>query len=105
MRAGNDSKQTTALHAQAIESGVGEPANDWSEIARAWRTELGVGTALVLLVVLSSFLAPNFLTLGNLSLLLRQTSVVMIIAVGMTFVIIAGEIDLSIGATVGLAGV
>ncbi|WP_170984349.1 ABC transporter permease [Rhodoligotrophos defluvii] len=75
-----------------------------STILASWRAEIGVGIALVALIVYFSVTAPNFLSLANFSTLLTQTSVVAIIAVGMTMVIIAGEIDLSVGATVGLAG-
>ncbi len=70
-----------------------------------WRSELGVGAALLVLIVVCSFLGPNFLTLSNFEAILRQTSVTMIVAVGMTMVIIAGEIDLSVGSMVALAGV
>jgi ribose/xylose/arabinose/galactoside ABC-type transport system permease subunit len=69
-----------------------------------WRAEIGVAIALVLLIVLFGFTAPNFLTPENIVTLMQQTSVVAMIAVGMTMVIIAGEIDLSVGATVGLSG-
>jgi ribose/xylose/arabinose/galactoside ABC-type transport system permease subunit len=69
-----------------------------------WRAEIGVAIALVLLCVIFSFTAPNFFSTENFVTLLQQTSVVAIIAVGMTMVIIAGEIDLSVGATVGLSG-
>lgn len=47
----------------------------------------------------------RFLTLVNLTNVLRQTSVNTIIAVGMTIVIITGGIDLSVGAVLALAGV
>lgn len=70
----------------------------------AWRAEIGVALALVALIAFFSATAPNFLSVANLSTLLRQVSVVAVIAVGMTMVIIAGEIDLSVGATLGLAG-
>ena len=70
----------------------------------SWRAEIGVGLALVTLIIYFSATASNFLTVANFATLLTQTSVVAMIAVGMTMVIIAGEIDLSVGATVGLAG-
>ncbi len=76
-----------------------------TEFFAAWRSEIGVGTALIVLIVALSFVAQNFFTLNNFSSLLTQTSVTAIVAVGMTMVIIAGEIDLSVGSTVGLAGV
>ncbi|MGQ9368330.1 ABC transporter permease [Azospirillum sp. ST 5-10] len=76
----------------------------WKADLSTWRAEIGVGLALVALIVLFGLTAPNFLTPENFVTLLQQTSVVAIIAVGMTMVIIAGEIDLSVGATVGLSG-
>ncbi|HOV62624.1 MAG TPA: ABC transporter permease [Spirochaetia bacterium] len=69
------------------------------------RTE---GTLLLILLVLGialSIATDNFLTPGNLSNLVRQTSVSGIVALGMTFVIIAGGIDLSVGSSVGFAGI
>jgi len=77
---------------------------DLKHVLGAWRAEIGVGIALIVLVVLFSATAPNFWSLSNGATLLRQTSTVAIVAVGMTMVIIAGEIDLSVGATIGLAG-
>jgi ribose/xylose/arabinose/galactoside ABC-type transport system permease subunit len=76
----------------------------WRESLGLWRTEIGVGLGLVFLIVLFSFIAPHFASLDNASSILTQTSVTAIVAVGMTMVIIAGEIDLSVGASVGLAG-
>jgi len=70
----------------------------------AWRAEIGVGTALVVLIVLLSLVAKNFFSLHNFASLLTRTSVIAIVAVGMTMVIIGGEINLSVGSTVGLSG-
>lgn len=70
-----------------------------------WRAEIGVASGLVLLVVLWAIVAPHFLTTTNLTLLLQQMSVLMIVAVGETFVILTGEIDLSVGSMVGLSTV
>ena len=47
----------------------------------------------------------SFLTAGNLSNVLRQNAFTAILAAGMTFVIITGGIDLSVGSVVGLSGV
>lgn len=44
--------------------------------------------ALLVLIVIVSFISPNFFTIDNLLNILRQTSVNAIIAVGMTFVIL-----------------
>jgi ribose/xylose/arabinose/galactoside ABC-type transport system permease subunit len=60
---------------------------------------------LVLLVVLFSFIAPNFLTFGNLRTLIRQVSFAGISAVGLMFVMISGGIDLSIGSQIVFANV
>ena len=49
--------------------------------------------------------SPYFLTVGNLSSVIRQTTVITIMAIGMTVVIAAAGIDLSVGSMVGLTGV
>ncbi len=59
---------------------------------------------LFVLVVFLVFTAPGFATLGNALNVLRTDAMLGIIAFGMTAVIIAGEIDLSVGAGVALAG-
>jgi ribose transport system permease protein len=55
---------------------------------------------LVFLLVLFSFVAPNFMTFGNLRTLIRQVSFSGISAVGLMFVMISGGIDLSIGSQI-----
>jgi ribose/xylose/arabinose/galactoside ABC-type transport system permease subunit len=85
--------------------GAGSVARRPGMSLAAWRSEIGVGTALIVLIVALSFVAKNFFSLANFGSLLTQTSVTAIVAVGMTMVIIAGEIDLSVGATIGLSGV
>ena len=62
----------------------------------------------VVFVVIFAFLSvasPSFLTTNNLIGLLRQVSMLMIASVGMTFLIIAGGIDLSIGSANAVTGV
>lgn len=61
--------------------------------------------AFTLLVIVLIAFAPNFFTQGNLMNVLRQVSMIAIMAVGMTFVIITGEIDLSVGSMVAFGGV
>lgn len=63
-----------------------------------------LGLALVIAVVLS-FASPYFLKSSNLFNLLDQSVVVGIVAVGMTFVILTGGIDLSVGSVAGLTGI
>jgi ribose/xylose/arabinose/galactoside ABC-type transport system permease subunit len=59
---------------------------------------------LVIFCFVLSFLAPGFLTADNLLNVLRNVSMQGVIAFGMTMVIIAGEIDLSVGSAVAFAG-
>ena len=59
---------------------------------------------LLLLVVVVSILSPSFLNGRNLLNVFRQTSVNAIIAAGMTFVILTGGIDLSVGSVLALSG-
>jgi ribose transport system permease protein len=66
--------------------------------------ETGVFIALVLMCVFLSFTSPSFLSVRNLLNVGRQVSLYGIMAVGMTFVLIAKEIDLSIGSTYALVG-
>ncbi len=63
---------------------------------------LGVGIVLLLLGILLAFQTEYFLTWKNLSNILTQTSVTLIMAVGMTFVITTAEIDLSVGSLLAL---
>ena len=60
---------------------------------------------LVLLWVILSVATQSFASGNNISNLLRQGSMIAILAVGQTFVIITGGIDLSVGAVVGFATV
>lgn len=60
---------------------------------------------LVVLVVIFSIASPNFLRINNLLNVLRQVAVMGILTAGMTYVIIAGGMDLTVGAYLGLSGV
>ena len=59
---------------------------------------------LVLLIAVVSILNPSFLSPKNIMNILRQTSVNAVIAAGMTFVILTGGIDLSVGSILGISG-
>lgn len=63
-----------------------------------------MGLALTLAIVLS-ILSPYFLTERNIYNILDQSVVIGIVAVGMTFVILTGGIDLSVGAVFGVTGI
>lgn len=59
---------------------------------------------LVVLSLFAIFIGGSFFSLNNILNIIRQTAVVSMIAVTMTFVIAIGEIDLSVGSTIGLSG-
>ena len=63
--------------------------------------ELGVLSVLVVLVILLSVVSPVFLKPVNLINIVRQTVEIGIMAIGMTFLITAGELDLSVGSIFG----
>ena len=65
---------------------------------------LGPFSVLIVIILIFSILTPTFRTLGNLTSVGLSASVYVILAMGMTFVIISGGIDLSLGSIVGLAG-
>jgi erythritol transport system permease protein len=60
--------------------------------------------ALCLLVITFAWLTPEFLTTGNLTILIKHVAINAILAIGMTFVVLSGGIDLSVGSVAGLAG-
>ena len=68
--------------------------------------EAGVLAGLVLVALLFTFLiGPQFLSAANLELMARQTAIVAFAALGMTMVIVAGGIDLSVGSVIALSTV
>jgi len=62
----------------------------------------GAGVALILLLVFSSLASDRFLQLQNVLNVLRQISIVGVLALGMTFVILTAGIDLSVGAVLSV---
>ena len=67
--------------------------------------DLAILLILVVLVVILAFIRPVFLTPNNLLNIMRQVSIVAILGIGMTYVLISAEIDLSVGSLVALSGV
>lgn len=67
--------------------------------------EISVLGATILLFVALSFATPLFPQLENILLVARQISILAVIATGVTFLFISGEIDLSIGSTYGFLGI
>ena len=65
----------------------------------------GVLIALVLIIIIASILEPSFLTTNNALNMLRQASVIGIVSLGVTYVMMTGGMDLSVGATVSFCAV
>ncbi|MCC9075644.1 ABC transporter permease [Litorilinea aerophila] len=59
--------------------------------------------ALILVVTTFSFLSPTFMTADNIIIVAKQVAINAILGIGMTFVILTGGIDLSVGSVAGLA--
>lgn len=59
---------------------------------------------LIVVSIAMSFASDNFFTVNNIVNVLRQQSIIGILAIGMTFVILIGGIDLSVGAVMALCG-
>ncbi len=64
----------------------------------------GILLAFIVIVVLFSVLNPTFLSPGNITNIVLQYSYVLILAIGMLFVIVLGQIDLSVGSVVAVTG-
>lgn len=78
-----------------------------SQLLKKNRNLIGLVVALAAVFVLFSFLVPNgrFARLDNVELLLRQTTIVAAAAIGMSYVIVSGGIDLSAGSTAAFSSV
>lgn len=72
---------------------------NWLLLALKARTFL----ALVLVFAYFAYAAPNFVSTANLVIVTKHVALNAFLAIGMTFVIITGGIDLSVGSTVGLS--
>ncbi|MEG4026298.1 MULTISPECIES: ABC transporter permease subunit [unclassified Microcoleus] len=76
--------------------------------AQAWKNFIQVAGILPILVaicVIFSLVTPNFLSVGNFINVIRQASINIVLATGMTFVILTGGIDLSVGSILGVTAV
>lgn len=66
--------------------------------------EWSIVLALILVWAVLSFLSPHFLQWSNISNIFLQSSHIMMCAIGMTFILIGGQMDLSIGSVEALSG-
>lgn len=94
--------------ADAASVPVSVPGGATRDFLKAWLTRVGpfVGLALVILTFTLLTDSPGrYLSPFNLRIVLSQTVIVALGAIGMTMIIISGGIDLSVGATIALTGV
>ena len=75
----------------------------WNERGRKFFKKYGIMISFLIITVIISIITPKFLSFRNIMNILRQSSIVGIMAIGTTFVIIGGDIDISVGATLALA--
>jgi ribose/xylose/arabinose/galactoside ABC-type transport system permease subunit len=75
------------------------------QLLRRWAGRFGLLVALMLMCGAMACIHPQFLTYGNLLNVARQISLNGILAVGVTFVLLTGGVDLSLGSLVALTGV
>ena len=75
---------------------------------QAWKNFLqvaGILPILIIICIIFSIVTPSFLSPGNLINVIRQASINIVLATGMTFVILTGGIDLSVGSMLGVTAV
>jgi ribose transport system permease protein len=77
----------------------------WNDVLRFGLREAGVAVALVLIVIFFSLTAPYFATPENFLKIFVQIGINTVLASGMTFVILTGGIDLSVGSVLALCTV
>jgi erythritol transport system permease protein len=80
------------------------PASNFGEAPLLLLLKLRTFIALFAVLIFFSFAAHNFLSIENLLIMSRHVALNAFLAIGMTFVIVAGGIDLSVGSIVGLSG-
>lgn len=84
---------------------TGTPARDWWN-ASAWKHVVrnnGTLMFFLLLIVVSAFFTPNFLSMKTLNNTLGQAFPVMLVALGMTLVMSSGGIDISVGSIMAIS--
>ncbi|RLP27848.1 ABC transporter permease [Mesorhizobium sp. YM1C-6-2] len=91
------STETARMSASAPQPGLGRKLVDIA-------IEYNFVLIFLVVVAIAASLSDSFLTFGNVANLFQQAAVVGVVAVGMTFVILTGNIDLSVGSVVALCG-
>jgi rhamnose transport system permease protein len=72
---------------------------------KRFRSEISVGFAIVVLLIVLAFLAPSFFTRENLTDLALANMPVLIVALGMTLIVLTGHIDISVGTMFAICSV
>jgi ribose transport system permease protein len=93
------SSSSNTAHPESLRNGKGQ-----SRLSQLWQN-LGMAVVLFVLCAIMAIFAPHFLTFLNVINVARQVSINAILAAGMTFVILTGGIDLSVGSGLAVAGV
>jgi ribose transport system permease protein len=75
------------------------------ELTRSLIELAGMLPVLIVICILFALLTPNFLTQNNIVNVVRQASINIVLAAGMTFVILTGGIDLAVGSVLGFTAV
>jgi len=99
---------TVAVPPELVAQSLGEWFGAWMARLRAGQSGvLPVVLGLVLISIVFTAISPNhlFLSAGNLVNLFQQSAVFMVLAMAEIFVLLLGEIDLSVGFTAGVGGV
>src|ERR1700741_2632051 len=82
---------------------VSEPQRPAHAVVQRVLREAGIGIALLLLIAIFSASAPHFTDESNITNILTQVTINLIMATGMTFVILIGGIDLSVGSVLAFS--
>lgn len=82
-----------------------EPMKKLSGLDKDILGKYGILASFVLICITLSLITPNFLSITNISVVVKQVSINALLAFGVTFVIITGGIDLSLGSVVAVSGV
>src|SRR5215469_14344713 len=90
---------------EATTSPAALAATKRKELTRSLIELAGMLPVLIVICILFALLTPNFLTQNNIVNVVRQASINIVLAAGMTFVILTGGIDLAVGSVLGFTAV
>ncbi len=76
-----------------------------NKFRKLFKGELSLLLILIVISIILAFMSPYFFKIANILNVMRQVSIDLIVALGMTCVILTGEIDLSVGSIAALGGV